>query len=100
MRPLRLLLEAGEHHLRAGDVLLRVGEVLVERVVVPRDSLALVGIRVGEAGGLSGLPADHAVEVRAHLVLAALLGGVALGAPLDENLLSLLDIVRHFDVLK
>lgn len=58
-------------------------------------TLVLVGVGVGEALGLSGLPSDHAVEVGASLVGASLLHGVALGALLDEDLLSLGN-VTHF----
>lgn len=41
-----LLLEAGEHHLGARDVLLGVEEVDEEGVFVPLDALLDVGIRV------------------------------------------------------
>ncbi len=60
-------------------------------------TFGLVGVRVDEAGGLAGLPADEAVEVGALLVLAACLHRVALATLLDEDLLALLDVVAHLD---
>ena len=77
---LLLLLEAGEDHLGAGDVLLGVDEVLHQRVRAPRDAGALVGLGVGEAFLGAGVAAEEAVEVRDLLVGAALLHGVALRA--------------------
>ena len=60
-------------------------------------TLVLVGLRVAEPGCLSRLSADEPVEIRALLVLATLLDGVALRAGPHENLLSLLDVVGgHF----
>ena len=63
--PVLLLLEAGEDHLGAGDVLLGVLEVDVKGVLVPGDALADVGGRVREAGSSSGLSSPHAVQVGA-----------------------------------
>ena len=76
-----LLLDAGEDHLGALDVLLRRKEVVEEGLVLPDDARILVGLRVRVAGGLAGLAAEEAVEVRALLVRAARLDGVALAAP-------------------
>ena len=45
--PVLLLLEAGEDHLGARDVLLRRLEVVEESVLFPRDARALVGLCVG-----------------------------------------------------
>ena len=42
--PVLLLLEAGEHHLGAGDVLLGVDEVLLQGVLAPGDTLVHVGL--------------------------------------------------------
>jgi len=90
------LLQAGEDHLGAGDVLLGVLQVLEQGVLVPGDALGLVGVRVRESGRLSGLATDQSMQVGSHLVLAAGLNGVALGATLHEQLLSLLNITsRH-----
>lgn len=86
------LLQAGEDHLGSGDVLLGVFQVLEQGVLVPRDALGLVGVGVGESGGLAGLAAHQTVQVRADLVLATGLDGVALRATLDEQLLALLNI--------
>ena len=63
--PVLLLLEAGEDHLGAGDVLLGVLEVDVKGVLVPGDALADVGGGVREAGSSSGLSSPHAVQVGA-----------------------------------
>ncbi len=60
-------------------------------------TFGLVGVRVDEPRGLSGLPADEAVEVGALLVLASGLHRVALAALLNEDLLALLDVVAHLD---
>jgi len=91
------LLQAGEDHLGAGDVLLGVGEVHVQRVRAPGDALVLVRLGVGVSRGLAGLPANQAVQVGALLVLAASLNSVALSARLGEDLLSV--VGRHFDCL-
>uniref|UniRef100_A0A8W7PK37 Uncharacterized protein n=1 Tax=Anopheles coluzzii TaxID=1518534 RepID=A0A8W7PK37_ANOCL len=56
------------------------------------DALGLVGVGVAEAGGLARLATEQSVQVRADLVLATGLDGVALGAPLHEQLLALLNI--------
>lgn len=58
-------------------------------------TFALVGICIAEAWGLSGLASDQTPEVRAHLVLATVLYGVALSTLLDKNLLSLLDVSHN-----
>uniref|UniRef100_A0A182KI94 Uncharacterized protein n=1 Tax=Anopheles christyi TaxID=43041 RepID=A0A182KI94_9DIPT len=86
------LLQTGEHHLRAGDVLLGVFQILEQRVLVPGDALGLVGVGVAEASSLASLATEQTVQVRADLVLATGLDGVALGAPLNEQLLALLNI--------
>ena len=86
--PVLLLLEASEHHLGAGDVLLGVGEVDIQGVVSPCDGLLNVGLGVGEPGGLSSLSPEQAVKVGSLLVLASGLNSVALGARLGEDLLA------------
>ena len=63
--PVLLLLEAGEDHLGARDVLLGVLEVDVKGVLVPGDALADVGGGVRKAGSSSGLSSPHAVQVGA-----------------------------------
>lgn len=75
-----VLLQATESHLGTGNVLLGVLEVLKESVLVPDDTLLLVGVGVGEALGLARLAAKQTVEVRSDLVLTASLKGVALSA--------------------
>ena len=86
--PVLLLLESSEDHLGAGYVLLGVGEVDVEGVLAPGHALVLVGLGVGEAGGLAGLSAPHSVQVGPLLVLAPGLDSVALGTRLGEDLLA------------
>ena len=55
---------ACKHHLGARDVLLGVGEVLIQGVVAPGDALVLVGLGVREASGLTCLAANQTPEVR------------------------------------
>lgn len=60
IRSLLGLLESREHHLGSRDVLLGVQEVREEVLVIPCDPRLAVGLRVGEAGNLSGLAAVQA----------------------------------------
>lgn len=71
------LLEAGEGHLGARDVLLRVLEVVEERVVVPDDALIPVGLCVRVALDRAGRAAEEAVQVGAGLGRSALREGEA-----------------------
>ena len=80
-RPLLVLLDAGEDHLRAFNELLRVREPLVHRLVVPRHAAPRHGAAEGEARRRAGRAAEDAVQVRALLVRAAGLDRVALAAP-------------------
>ncbi len=75
-----VLLQAAKGHLGAGDVLLGVLEVLEQRLLLPGDALALVGVGVGVAADGARLAAEQAVQRRADLVAAVLLDGVALRA--------------------
>merc|ERR1719151_527543 len=95
--PVLLLLEPGEHHLGARDVLLGVGQVDIEGVVPPGDGLLDVSLGVGEPRGLSSLSTEDAIEVRALLVLASSLDSVALGTGLGEDLLTV--ISTHYIAL-
>lgn len=90
--PVLLLLQAAESHLGTGDVLLGVLEVGEERVVLPGDALALVGVGVGVALDGARLAAEEAVQRRADLVAAAVLDGVALRAARLEQAGALLDV--------
>lgn len=90
------LLQTGEDHLGAGDVLLGVLQIFEECVLIPGDALGLVGVCVREAGRLAGLATDQTVQVGAHLVLATGLDGVALCAALHEQLLALLNITSWY----
>ena len=58
-------------------------------------TFALVGVSVGESWGLASFAAEQSVQVGASLVLATSFNCVALGALLDEDLLSLLNITRR-----
>jgi hypothetical protein len=86
------LLEATEGHLGARNVLLGILEVLEESVLVPVDTLLLVGVGVGEALDLTGLAAEDTVELRADLVALAGLQGVALRAAGLEEVGALLGV--------
>jgi hypothetical protein len=86
------LLEATEGHLGARNVLLGVLEVLKESVLVPVDTLLLVGVGVGEALDLTGLAAEDTVKLRADLVALAGLQGVALRAAGLEKVGALLGV--------
>ena len=56
------LLETRENHLRAGDVLLGVEEVIVKGLLTPVDALVLVGGGVRESLGGAGHAAEEALE--------------------------------------
>lgn len=95
------LLQTSEDHLRARDVLLRVFQILKEGIFTPGDSLSLVGICVGESGGLASFATEDSVQVRSDLVLTASFDSVALRASLNEQLLSLLNVSSwntHFEL--
>lgn len=86
---LALLLDAGEHHLRALDVLGRVDEVGTQDVLRPRDARRLVGSGVCKALRRARRAADKAKEIGALLVDTALLDRVALRTLRLENLCAL-----------
>jgi hypothetical protein len=87
-----LLLETTESHLGSGNVLLGVLKVVKERLLVPCDTLLLVGVGVGETLDLTGLAAKETVQSRADLVSLTLLQGVALSATGLEEVGTLLGI--------
>ena len=72
------LLKTTEGHLGSGNVLLGVLEVLVHGLLVPLNTLLLVGLSVRVTRGLTGGSAENTVEVRSDLVGTTSLGGVAL----------------------
>ncbi|KAI6768745.1 hypothetical protein HG531_010934 [Fusarium graminearum] len=86
------LLQATEGHLGTGDVLLGVLEVLEESVVVPLNTLLLVGIGVRVTLDGTGLAAPETVQSRSDLVATILLNGVALSTSGLEKVGTLLDI--------
>ena len=96
--PVLLLLEPGEHHLSAGDVLLGVGQVDIQGVVPPGDGLLDVSLGVGEPRGLTSFSTEDAIEVGALFMLASGLDSVALGTGLGEDLFTV--ISAHYIALK
>src|SRR6266851_5353629 len=64
------VLQARERHLGAGDEFPGIGDVGVERRLVPGDAGILVGAGVAEPGNSSSLPSHDPIEARADLVLA------------------------------
>ena len=86
------LLEATEGHLGARNVLLGVLEVLEKGVLLPLNTLVLVGVGVRETGDLARLAAEETVELRANLVALAGLQGVALCAAGLEEVGALLHV--------
>src|ERR1700681_636462 len=66
-----LVLDAGEYHLGAGNLRLRVLDVVLEFGLAPGDAGILVSVRIGKARGRAGLAAIEPVELRADLVLGA-----------------------------
>jgi len=88
--PVLLLLESTECHLRSWDILLWVLEVLEQGVVIPLNTLRLVGICVGEALDLTSVTAEQPVQVGTDLVSLALAQGVTLCAAGFEKVGTLL----------
>src|ERR1700716_3681516 len=72
-----LVLDAGERHLGAGNLRLRVLDVVLELSLVPGDAGILVGVRIGIMRRGTGLAAVEPVELRADLVLGACADRVA-----------------------
>src|ERR1051325_9255069 len=66
---LLLILDARKHHFCTGNLRPRVGDVLLERRLVPRDARVLVGLGVIVAFDRAGLATVEPVEQRADFVL-------------------------------
>src|SRR5690348_2972497 len=60
--PILLVLQPGEDHLRVRHRLLRIGEIGVERLVVPGLVRLLHRVGIIEVGDATGMAADDAVE--------------------------------------
>ena len=60
------LLDAGERHLGAGDLGLRVLDVLGEHRLVPGDAGILVGVGIAVARDASGVAAEQSVQQRLY----------------------------------
>lgn len=84
--PLVGLLETGEDHLSAGDVLFRVGQVLEQCISGPGNTLSLVSIGVNVTGRLASFAAEKTIQVGTSFMFASSFNSVALGAPLDKQL--------------
>lgn len=59
---LLLILEPGVDHLGAGNLGLRIPDVLAKGRLVPRQTGVLVGIRIGISRKCAGLSADDAIQ--------------------------------------
>src|SRR5439155_9752212 len=66
---LLLVLDAGEHHLGAGNLALRILDVFEEHILAPGDAGVLVGVRIGIALHSARLAAVEPVQNGAYLVL-------------------------------
>src|SRR5215470_18732409 len=89
-----LVLDAGEHHLGAGNFSLGIPNVFEEDILIPGDAGILVGVGIGIALDAAGLAAVEAVEHRADLVLGAFADGVA-GQALVERRLAGIGVLRQ-----
>lgn len=92
---LGVLLDTGEDHLGARDILLGVLKVLEKSLLGPDNALADVASRVRVTSGLASLAAEEAVQVGALLVGSTSLDSVALSALGLEDLGTFLN-VSHF----
>src|SRR4051812_5170071 len=79
-------LDAGERHLGAGNLGLRVLDVFLELGLVPGDAGILVGVRIGVALRGAGLAAVEPVQLRPDLVLGAFADGMAGQALVERGL--------------
>src|SRR6476660_5610283 len=93
-RRLLLVLDAGEYHLGARNLRLRVLDVLLELSLVPGDAGILVGIGVGITLRRAGVAAVEAIEFRADLVLGAFADRVT-GHAFIERSLAGRDVLRE-----
>src|SRR5581483_4603214 len=88
-----LVLDAGEHHLGAGNFGLRVRDVFEELILVPGDAGALVGVGIVEPFDCAGLAAVEPVEHRPDFVLGAFTDRMT-GEALLEGVLAGGDVLR------
>src|SRR6478672_3993670 len=89
-----LVLDTGERHLGAGNLRLRVLDVVLELSLVPGDAGILVGVRIGIIRRGTGLAAVQSVELWAHLAPGACADRVA-GHAFVERRLAGRDILRQ-----
>merc|ERR1719293_370796 len=96
---LLVLLDASEHHLRPGDVLLGVYQVLEHVLVRPHDPGVLVGLGVRETLACARGAAHDAPQGWALLCVATLFRGVALSTLGLEELSPFLHVTcRNFHI--
>src|SRR5258708_11817293 len=88
---LRIVLDAGKHHLVARDDVAGAGEKFLERVIIPDDVGVLRGRRVGISRDGAGLAAEPTMQRRADAILARLKGMAGLALTI-ENLFALLGV--------
>lgn len=86
------LLKTTEGHLGTGNVLLGVLKVLEHGLLVPQDTLLLVGLSVSVTSSLTRESAENTVEVRTDLVGTTSLGSVALKTSSLEKVSTLLSV--------
>src|SRR4051812_392008 len=90
-----VVLDTGEGHPRAGNLLRRTLDVFVERILLPRDAGALVGIGIVESREGAGSTAVQTIERRSELDLGTFSGIMTGQAPLLERSLAGGGVLRH-----
>jgi hypothetical protein len=81
-----LVLDAGERHPGAGNLRLRILDVILELSLVPGDAGIPVGVRIGIIRRGTGLAAVQSVELRTDLVPGAFADRVADQAFVERRL--------------
>jgi len=71
-----LLLQAGENHLGAWDIFLRILQVLPKSIFAPGDALGLVGVSVFVARSLASLTSKKTIKIGTNFVGASFFNGV------------------------
>jgi hypothetical protein len=77
---IKIKTENSQRSIYTWDVFLGILQVHLKSVLAPDNTLADVGVRVGETWRLAGLASKQTPQIRAGLVLAAVLHTVALRA--------------------
>lgn len=92
--------QSGKHHFGAGNIFLRILEILVQVALGPGNTLLDIGIGVFVSGGSATFATHDTAQIGAHLVLATRFSGVALSTLLNEDLFSIFGIRTHLERLK